>query len=128
MVRKLLPALTRVEWDLMNAIWRGGGSTVADLHARFLDQRGWSHNTVKTMMQRLVKKGYLHCDSTQKAHVYTPAAQRGQVAKAALAETLDRILEQGFGPLVAYAADRKKLTQEEIARLKEILKEGDAND
>ena len=39
---------------------------------------------------------------------------------------LDKILEHGFGPLVAYAAERKKLSENDIAKLKEILeKEAD---
>jgi len=113
--------LTKVEWDLMNQIWRRRSVTVADVHRHFLKERGWSYNTVKTMMQRLVRKGYLVCDDSQRAHTYSPALTRGRVVKRTLAEALDRILDDGFGPLVAYAAKRRSLSDEEIMKLREIL-------
>lgn len=113
--------LTKVEWDLMNEIWRRKSTTVAEIHAHFLEERAWSYNTVKTMMQRLVKKGYLISDDSQRAHTYRPALSRRRVVKRTLAEALDRLLDDGFGPLIAYAAERKDLTDEEIAKLSEIL-------
>ena len=113
--------LTKVEWDLMNQIWRRRSVTVADIHAHFLEERAWSYNTVKTMMQRLVKKGYLVSDDSQRAHTYRPALSRRRVVKRALGEALDRILDDGFGPLIAYAAERRDLTDEEIMKLSEIL-------
>ncbi len=122
-----LPHLSKVEWDLMNEVWRLGGATVADIHARFLEERGWSHNTVKTMMQRLVKKGYLRRDASRRAHFYQAIPERRQVARSALSDVLDRILEQGFGPLVAYAAERKKLSRREIHQLKEILEKDEGH-
>jgi BlaI family transcriptional regulator, penicillinase repressor len=126
MATQKLPSLTPVEWDLMNEIWRHRGATVADVHALFVGKRGWNHNTVKTMMQRLIKKGYLRRETSQRAHFYSPAVERSRVTARALGDTLDRILENGFGPLVAYAADRKNLSREEVAKLREIL-EGETN-
>ena len=113
--------LSKMEWDIMNQIWCRRKVSVAEIYSHFLKKRRWSHNTVKTMMQRLVKKGYLICDDSQRAHIYRPAVPRRHVAGKALTETLDRILDDGFGPLVAYAARRKDLSDEEVTKLKEIL-------
>ncbi len=53
------------------------------------------------------------------------AVPRRPVAMKTLGEALDRLLDGGFGPLVAYAARRRNLSEAEIARLREILeKEG----
>ena len=120
-----LPDLTKVEWDLMNRIWRDRTVTVANVHAHFLSERGWSYNTVKTMMQRLVKKGYLTCDDSQRAHVYKPGVSRVHTVRKAVAVTLDRMLEGELAPLVVYAARHHKLSEEEIMKLRQILeKEG----
>lgn len=128
MKREDLPDLSKVEWDLMNRIWRGKRVTVADIHAHFLEERGWSHNTVKTMMQRLVKKGYLHRDDSSRAHVYQPAVSQKGVTKRRLGDTLDRILDDSFGPLIAYAAERKNLSDNDIVKLREILEAGADNE
>jgi len=128
MNRGKLRDLTKVEWDLMNRIWRSRSVTVADVHGHFLKERGWSYNTVKTMMQRLVRKGYLLCDDSQRAHAYSPAVSRRRVVRRTLAEALDRILDDGFDPLVAYAAKRRNLSDEEIEKLRELLEKGTADD
>ena len=122
-----LPDLSKVEWELMNQMWRRRKTTVADLHAHFHPERQWSHNTVKTMLQRLVKKGYLACDDSQWAHVYRPAVPRKRVLGNSLGETLDRMLDGRLDPLIAYAARRKNLSDEEIAQLWRIL-EGKGED
>lgn len=128
MNRGKLRDLTKVEWDLMNRIWHRRSVTVADVHRYFLKERGWSYNTVKTMMQRLVKKGYLLCDDSQRAHTYSPAVSRRRVVRRTLAEALDRILDDGFDPLVAYAAKRRNLSDEEIEQLRELLEKETADD
>lgn len=128
MGKRKIRDLTKVEWDLMNQIWQRRNTTVADIHAHFLKERGWSYNTVKTMMQRLVKKGYLLSDDSQRAHTYRPALTRRRVVKRTLAEALDRILDDGFGPLIAYAAKRRDLTDEEIVKLSDILEKGSEDD
>lgn len=121
------PDLSKVEWELMKVIWRLESARVSDVYEAFLHDRGWSHNTIKTMMQRLVKKGYLRCDDSQRAHVYDPAISRDRAVHRTLWETLDRILEDSFGPLVVYAAQRRNLSDEEGRKLREILK-GDNRD
>jgi BlaI family penicillinase repressor len=128
MRRKELPDLSKAEWDLMNQIWRHGRASVADLRSHFAPERGWSHNTVKTMVQRLVKKGYLRRDASQRAHIYGPAVRRRDVVRRALSDSLDRILDDQLGPLVAYAADRRDLTDEEIETLRAIIDRGDRDD
>jgi BlaI family penicillinase repressor len=128
MPRGDLPTLSRAEWDLMNQIWRRRRTSVADLRSHFHAEYGWTHNTVKTMVQRLVRKGYLKRDTSQRAHIYEPAVRRRDVVRKALADSLDRILDDQFAPLVAYAADRRNLTDEEIETLRTIIDKGDMDD
>ncbi len=123
-----LPDLSKVEWNLMNVIWRYKKATVSDVYAYFKERRGWSYTTVKTMMQRLVKKGYLESDASQRAHVYKPAVTRRSTVKKALSETLDRVLDDELAPLVAYASRRRNLSDEDIETLKKILERGETDD
>lgn len=118
---KKLPDLSKVEWDLMNVLWRDAPMTAAELRTRFQEERGWSHTTVKTMLERLVAKGYLKCDDSKVAHAYMPAVPRAKTVRQALTETLDRLLGDNLQPLAAYAARRKGLSKEELDALKKLL-------
>jgi BlaI family penicillinase repressor len=123
-----LPDLSKAEWELMNHIWRCRRASVADIRAALLDQHGWTHNTVKTMAQRLVKKGYLRCDDSHRAHIYEPSVRRRDVVTRALSESLDRMLDDRLGPLVAYAAERRGLSDEEVATLRRLIEKGEDDD
>jgi predicted transcriptional regulator len=120
-----LPDLTKVEWELMNVIWRRKNATVSDVHGHFLEKKRWSYTTVKTMMERLVRKGYLASDDSKVAHVYTAAVPRASAVKKVLAETLDRILDDSLSPLVVYASRRRNLSEKELLTLKALLEKED---
>ena len=117
-----LPDLSKAEWDLMNVLWRRKRLSVTQVHEHFFSERHWSYNTVKTMMRRLMKKGYLLCDDSARTHLFSPAVPRRKAVSNTLGETLDRLLDDRFGPLVAYAAQRRGLSDEQIEQLKKILK------
>jgi predicted transcriptional regulator len=121
MAEKKLADLSKVEWDLMNVLWREAPMAAAEVRARFQEDRGWSHTTVKTMLDRLVAKGYLKSDDAQLAHVYAPAVPRARTVRQALTETLDRLLGDNLQPLAAYAARRKGLSKDELEALSKLL-------
>ena len=53
------PELSKAEWLIMNACWDRKNLTARDVHEAVAPQREWEYQTVKTMLDRLVEKGYL---------------------------------------------------------------------
>ncbi len=52
--------ISDAEWTIMQALWRGGESmTSAEIVSRTDDGRGRSPRTIKTLLQRLVAKGFV---------------------------------------------------------------------
>ena len=47
------------EWDLMRVVWSLDQATLAQIIAGIQTQRSWSASTIKTMLKRLVDKGWL---------------------------------------------------------------------
>ena len=65
-----------LEAAVMECLWARGQGTVSDVYKALAAQRAVAYATVKTIMERLAEKGYLHCDSRQRAYVYTPTQSR----------------------------------------------------
>ena len=61
-----------LEAAIMACLWRRGQGTVRDVFNELTTQREIAYTTVKTIMERLAEKGFLHCDRRQRAYVYTP--------------------------------------------------------
>lgn len=72
----LRKVLGELEAAIMEYLWVQGQGTVSDVYKALAAQRELAYTTVKTIMERLAEKGYLHCDSRQRAYVYTPTQSR----------------------------------------------------
>ena len=65
-----------LEAVIMACLWDRGQATVSEVYKALATQREIAYTTVKTIMERLAEKGYLRCDSRQRAYVYTPTQRR----------------------------------------------------
>lgn len=117
--------LTPAEWLVMQAVWDTTGVepeiTAGEILPVVARQRNWHFSTLKTTMDRLVKKGLLVSRIRGKTCFYRPLVTHEQVAQKSIGSFLDRVLGGAFGPLVAYLADRKGLSREEIKELERLL-------
>lgn len=121
--------LSRSEWKIMDSIWRhcpaDTNITVSELIKRTSREHTWNFSTLKTMMERLVKKGMLASEIRGNTCFYSPRVPREKVVRETLPEFLEVMLDGAFGPLVAYLAEKKKLTPKQRAQLEALLSEED---
>jgi predicted transcriptional regulator len=61
-----------LEAEIMAYLWGRGQGTVSEVFKALTARREVAYNTVRTVMERLAEKGYLRCDSHQRAYIYTP--------------------------------------------------------
>lgn len=119
--------LTPAEWVVMKAVWEGAleepGITTSEVLPAVQQEMQWHFSTLKTTMDRLVKKGYLESRIRGKTCFYKPAIAQEEVVRKSIGDFLDTMLEGTFGPLVAYLAERKGLSQKQIQDLEKILEE-----
>jgi len=122
------PPLPKSEWIVMQAVWDAVENeaevTVTELLPAIIRKRKWHVSTVKTMADRLVKKGYLASRIRGKTCFYRPTVSREQATRKSVASHLDAVLDGAFGPLVAYLADRKGLSEKQIRQIEDILNGG----
>ena len=76
------PQITDAEWDVMRVVWDAprpltAGEVVGALRPR----TPWRPRTIKTLLNRLVKKGAVRADEgagpTGRRFLYRPAVRRG---------------------------------------------------
>jgi len=117
--------LTPAEWMVMQTIWSRMNDdpevTVSEILPEIMKSRDWHFSTLKTTMDRLVKKGVLSSRVRGKTCFYKPLLTREKAARKSIGTYLDTVLNGAFGPLVAYLADRKGLTKKEIDELERLL-------
>jgi BlaI family penicillinase repressor len=113
--------LGRSEWALMEALWSKGRGTATDLQRHLDDAHGWAYSTVKTMLDRLVGKGFVKARRVGNVYEYMPKVKRKSVVARAVDDLFDRVLEGSLTPLLERLVESRRLTTEEIGEIREML-------
>ena len=118
-----VPSISDAEWQVMDAIWSMTPPPVpaADVVSALCRRTKWSPRTVKTLLNRLKKKGALSVEADGRRYLYRPNLSRQQSIRAQSRSFLDRFFGGETGAMLAYFAADAKLSPKKIEELKAIL-------
>ncbi len=113
--------LTQRELDIMSVLWKLGEATVTEVRDRI--DPDLAYTSISSMIRTLELKGYVsHRRGEGKTHIYFPVLD----AETAGESTLGRVLEKIYGGspirLLAHLVEQKKLSDTELARMRDLLK------
>lgn len=117
------PSISEAEWDVMEVIWQRSPLAANEVVEQLAGRRTWTAATIKTMLNRLVKKRALAYEAQGKRYLYRPRVSREQCVRAESRTFLERVFGGAAGPMLNYFVQNAKLSREEIAELKRILSE-----
>lgn len=118
---RLLPELSAAEWAVMQVVWERREAVARDVFEALQASEGWAVTTVRTMMERLAKKGYLKQKRVGPVWLYTPAVERRRAIGASFKELLQRLTPSGAQDLIAYAVEDAELTNEQLDALEKLI-------
>lgn len=121
-----LPELSRAELDLMKILWQHGRLRAREVHERLDPAYGWAYSTTRTMLERMVGKGYTARDEFHGVILYRPLISRPEGLARLVQEFSQRVLEGDASSVVALFARGSSLSPEEVDELARLLDEDDA--
>lgn len=95
--------------------------------AALASQHKWQEATVKTLLNRLLKKGAVRAEKDGRRYLYTAVLQREQWITSESKGLLDRLFGGRVAPLVAHFGKHRKLSKadmDELTRLIEEMRDG----
>ena len=119
--RRSLSRLGETEMEVLHHVWAMGEASVADVHDRILRARQVAYTTVMTVMKKLARKGFLHCDSSSSRYLYTPARPPAQVRAELVQDLLDQVFHGSAAALVQTLVRGETLSAEESAEIQKML-------
>lgn len=105
----------------MQVLWDQGPSVVADVRRRLPDKLAYT--TVLTILRVLESKGYVGHEEEGRVHRYFAAVQQTAAQKSALSHLTSKLFKGSVELLFAHVVSDKKLTAEQIRRMRKILDE-----
>lgn len=115
--------ISDAEAHVMRQLWQRAPQAADEIAAVLAPQHGWQIATVKTLLNRLLKKGAVTAERDGRRFLYAPAVpEDAWVADTGLS-LIDRLFGGRLAPLVAQFASERQLSADDIAALKALLKE-----
>ena len=109
----------------MQALWTRSPLAAEDVLAAIADSTEWQESTVKTLLNRLLKKGSIHARKQGRRYLYTPILTRDQWLLQESSGLLDRLFGGRVAPLVAHFSRHRKLSQRDVQELRKLLEKID---
>ena len=109
----------------MEALWTSGPLTADEVVSAVAEPQGWGEATVKTLINRLLKRKAIRSERIDGRVRYVPELQRADYLQSESQGLLDRLFEGKLTPLVAHFAEHRSLKSEEIKRLRRLLEDLD---
>ena len=107
------------ELKVMSVLWREGDTTAKHLSDVLKEETGWNMNTTYTLIKRCIKKGAIERSEPHfMCHALIP---QEAVQDAETDELINKIYDGSVDKLFAALLSRKKLSAQQIKKLKQIV-------
>jgi predicted transcriptional regulator len=117
-----LPRLTRLELQIMEALWTAGPSSVREIQEAFPARDRPAYTTIQTMVYRLEAKGAVRrLKKIGNAHVFEAVVSRNAAQRRLIDELLD-LFGGRSQPVVAHLIESGNLTMADVKEAELMLK------
>ena len=120
--------ISGAESHIMAALWDQGPLTAEEIVQTVGPAQTWGEATVKTLINRLLKKKAIASERAGGRALYHPIVSREDYVTGESQGLLDRLFGGEIAPLVAHYARHRALSAEEITRLKSLIAELETDD
>ncbi len=125
---KGLPKISDSEWLVMTALWSNPGQTADEVISSLRDKTTWNARTVRTLINRLLRKDALKYEREGRKYRYFPAVSQVQCVKEERRSFVQRVYGGTVTPMLAAFIEEARLSADDIDELKRMLDEKGEND
>ena len=118
-------AISEAESVVMDVLWREHPLSADEVVAALARTTDWQEPTIKTLLNRLLKKRAIAAERDGRRYLYRPLLKRQDYVHAESKGLLDRLFDGRVAPLVAHFSEHHKLSKKDIAELKQLIQEID---
>ena len=115
--------LSAAEWKVMRIVWDLQKGMAREVYTIAGEAYGWAPPTVKTLLKRLVDKGYLTTTEVGNGFVYRPAHSALAILRNAADTLLEHAAGSVTGPLLAHMVESSSLGEDDLKALERLIEE-----
>ena len=114
--------LTEAEWAIMRAVWNHEPCAAGTVQEALAASRGWAYSTVKTTMDRMVRKGLLRIQRIRNLQLFSTTVDEVEAKRGEFYRMLKRAFDGALAPMMQFLVEHEGLSAEEARQLREIAR------
>lgn len=120
-----MPQISEAESIVLDALWRESPLSADGVISAVAEENKWTAATVKTLLNRLLKKGAVEADRDGRRYLYRPTLSRERYLNRESKGLIDRLFGGKVAPLVSHFSEQHQLDEDDIKALRTLLEELD---
>jgi BlaI family transcriptional regulator, penicillinase repressor len=120
--------ISEAESRVMEVLWTRAPLSADEVVAALAGSTDWHEKTVKTLLNRLLRKGALHHERDGRRYLYSPTVRREDYVSQESRTLIERLFGGRVAPMLAHFREHEQLQREDIEALRKLLDDIDHGD
>ncbi len=108
---------------IMDSLWEASPLSARQIIEKLDSDLNWHDKTVKTLLNRLLKKKAINFQKNGREYIYLPILKKNDYTKNAADNFVHRVFNGSVTSLVAAFSKSEKLTSDDLKELKKLIQE-----
>ena len=113
--------ISKAEFEVLEVLWQHSPASANQIIEKLNQNKEWHAKTVKTFLNRLVKKQVIDFEKQQRSYLYFPLVERSTYTEKESQNLVSRLFGGKVAPLVAGFANTNNLSADDIDELKSVI-------
>ena len=115
--------ISESEWLVMSRVWEKAPVAAGEIVEALSKRTAWHPRTIRTLLDRLVRKRALKTTVDGKRYLYAPLLSMEECVRRESRSFLERVFGGEPAPMLLHLVKESKLSSSEIRELKRLLTE-----
>lgn len=116
-----MSTITEAESRIMQVLWNRSPLSAEEVVRAVEPETRWHEKTIKTLLNRLLRKHAIRAERDGRRYLYSPLLQREEWQAEESRNLLDRVFGGRLTPLLAHFSQQERLGSDELAELRRLL-------
>lgn len=114
-------SISKAEWEIMRVVWTKEETTSSQLLAILGEKNDWTASTIKTLLKRLVDKGFLSRQKLGKRFLYSSKVSEQEVMNQQADDLFSKFCQRKHVAILKHLLKEVPVTDSDIDDLQALL-------
>ena len=121
MNEKNLSSISDSEWEVMRIVWTLGETNTKQILNELQAKKDWTDSTIKTLIRRLVQKGWLNTKQDGRRYIYTATVNQTEMMYNEAKTLLNRMCDMHKGEVILKLLEDFPVSKGDLMKMKKEM-------